>query len=141
MTGAAYIFVRSGGSWVEDAKLTPSDGVAADLFGQSVAISGDTAVVGAFWHATNGFLAGAAYVYVRDPVGGGWTEEQKLLPPMVGPGDQFGWDVAIDGDTIAVGSPDHAHAGVAEGGAYVFVRSPGGVWAEEAYQSILPTAI
>ena len=55
MTGAAHIFVRSGGSWVEDAKLTPSDGVAGDLFGQSVAISGDTAVVGAFWHATNVF--------------------------------------------------------------------------------------
>ncbi len=64
--GAAYVFVRSGGVWSQQAKLTASDAAASDHFGYSVAISGDTAVIGARGddHA-GGTSAGSAYVFVR----------------------------------------------------------------------------
>ena len=64
----------------------------------------------------NGTNAGAAYVFTRS--GGSWSQDQMLLPPTVVAGDQFGWDVAIDGDTIVVG----AHAQAPTGAVYVFVH-------------------
>ena len=62
-SGAAYIFVRSGTSWIQQAKLTASDAAAGDLFGQSVAVSGDTALVGAVDDGDAGRNSGSAYVY------------------------------------------------------------------------------
>ncbi len=115
----AYIFVEPPGGWVsttETAVITPSDGFYPDLFGLSVAASGDTIVVGAPG-------AGAAYVFVKPP--GGWvsaTETAKLTASDAGPGDGVGFSVAIDGDTVIVG----ASGGFGGGGAYVFVKPPGG---------------
>jgi FG-GAP repeat protein/thrombospondin type 3 repeat protein len=120
--GSAYVFVRSGGVWSEQQKLTASDGTAGANFGRPVAISGDTLVVGAV--AANVFR-GSAYVFVRS--GGVWSEQQKLTAGDGTPGVQFGRSVAIDGDTLVVG------AGGDDGGrgsAFVFVRS-GGVWSEQ----------
>lgn len=54
VAGAAYVFVRSGGAWVAQAKLTAADGAALDIFGYSVALSGDTALIGAPGHDTPG---------------------------------------------------------------------------------------
>lgn len=76
--GSAYVFVRSGTTWVEQQKLTASDGAAGDFFGISVAISGETIVVGAFGHGLGSNISdqGSAYVFVRN--GTTWTQQQKL---------------------------------------------------------------
>ena len=87
--GSAYVFVRSGTTWTEQQKLLAPDGRASDLFGGSVSVSGDTAVVGASFDDTPaGADAGSAYVFVRS--GTTWTEQQKLLAPDGAAGDNFG---------------------------------------------------
>jgi hypothetical protein len=122
--GAAYVFTRSGGAWTEQAKLVPSDGAAADRFGQAVAMSGDTVVVGAFWHDKGVNLdQGAAYVFTRS--GGTWTEQAKLTASDGSKDDQFGFSVAVSGDTAVIGAPSDD-----QGSAYVFTRA-GGSWTEQ----------
>ena len=77
--GAAYVFVRSDGTWSQMQKLTASDGAAGVLFGASVALDAETAVIGAAGNVEGGATgAGAAYVYTL--TGATWTEQQKLLP-------------------------------------------------------------
>ncbi|WP_437748065.1 DNRLRE domain-containing protein [Sorangium sp. So ce1504] len=101
---AAYVFVKSGGAWTQQARLVPGDGAAGDGFGASVAISADTAVVGAPW-GTGG--AGAAYVFVRS--GGVWVEGPQAKLAGSGPtGGAFGKTVAISGSSVIVGSPAYA---------------------------------
>jgi hypothetical protein len=110
--GAVYVFVRSGGVWVEQQKLIASDGVVNDRLGVGVAISGDTII------ARNNRTA--AYVFVRS--GNTWTEQQKLtVTEGVGP---YGNPVAIMGDTAVVGARTDDNF---RGAAFVFVRS-GNVW-------------
>jgi uncharacterized repeat protein (TIGR01451 family) len=124
--GSAYVFVRPGTEWVEQQKLQASDGAASDGFGGSVAVSGDTALVGA---ASDAAQTGAAYAFVRS--GTAWSQQQKLLASDAATGDLFGASVAISGDTALVGaSLDDTGAGVDAGAAYVFVRS-GTLWGEE----------
>jgi len=127
--GSAYIFVRSGMGWSQQAMLTASDGAASDNFGVSVAIDGNTVVVGA-WFADPTFTdQGAAYVFVRS--GTTWSQQQKLFAIDGAGGDLFGGSVAIGGDTVVVGAPlDDGTAGSNEGSAYVFVRS-GTVWSQQ----------
>jgi uncharacterized repeat protein (TIGR01451 family) len=115
----------------EQAHLIASDVAADDFFGNSIAVSGNTAVVGAFVDddPVRGANTGAAYVFVR--TGSTWTQQQKLTASDAAAGDRFGSAVAIDGDTIAVGSI-FADVG-AEGNAgkvYVFTRS-GSTWTEQ----------
>jgi hypothetical protein len=133
-SGSAYVFVRSGTGWSEQAKLLPSDGAAADQFGTSVAVDGDSAVVGAHWDDDQGFVSGSAYVFVRS--GTGWSEQAKLLPSDGAAGDGFGVGVAVDGDSAVVGAPGDDDQGSASGSAYVFVRS-GTTWSEQA--KLLPS--
>src|SRR5207247_2582238 len=73
--GAAYVFLRSGITWTEQQKLTPSDAAAGDFFGSALSVSGDTALVGAY---RSGLVTdvGSAYVFARS--GTSWTEQQKL---------------------------------------------------------------
>jgi hypothetical protein len=126
--GAAYVFVRSGGVWTEQQKLTASDGELLDEFGLSVAVSGNTAIIGSNALVDNG-RPGAAYVFVQD--NGVWTQQQKLLPSDSATGDAFGRSVAISGDTALIGAPDQeigSHK--SQGAAYVFVRSVG-VWTQQ----------
>ncbi len=101
--GAAYVFVRSGNSWVEEAKLQSPSTMLEDNFGAAVAIVGDTAVVGAPLFDGPGFNIGAAYVFVRN--GTTWTQQAQLVPPINGDGYAFGTSIAFDGDTIAIGAP------------------------------------
>ena len=127
--GAAYVFVRSGGTWAQQAKLTASDREANDQFGQAVAISGDTAVVGAHLNDDLGSMSGSAYVFVKP--GGGWanmTETTKLLPSDLVRLSQFGSAVGIDGDVVVVGAETDKHDGssIMYGSAYVFVKPDGG---------------
>jgi len=135
-TGSAHVFVASGISWEEQEKLVPFASPAGDLFGHSVAVSGDTAVIGAASDDTSsGGTAGSAYVFTRS--GSVWTEQQKLMPVDGAHGSQFGWSTAIVGDTIVVGAwLDDTPAGMDAGSAYVFVRS-GTSWMQQ--QKLLPS--
>jgi len=113
-TGAAYVFVRSGSTWSQQAKLTAADGAPRDSFGSSVALSGSTGVVGA---DANSSSTGAAYVFTR--AGGTWTQQIKLTASDGAPGDNFGNSLAIANSTAVVGAPDN-NSGI--GAAYVFVN-------------------
>lgn len=129
--GSAYVFERSNGIWTEQAKLTASDAAPGDMFGATVAIHGDTIVVGAVRADHEGQIdAGCAYVFVRSA--GVWTEQAKLVASDGEAEDLFGSAVAVHGDTALIGSPWDGHSGVSEAGsAYVFVRSSG-AWTQEA---------
>ncbi|MBI5762095.1 MAG: immunoglobulin domain-containing protein [Planctomycetes bacterium] len=125
--GAAYVFVRSGTVWTQQAKLTANDAAAGDAFGTSAAIYGDTVVVGA---PSASSAAGAAYVYVRS--GTVWTQQAKITAGDAAAGDEFGVAVALSGNTAVVGAAlDDAAAGSDQGSAYVFVRG-GTVWSQQA---------
>jgi hypothetical protein len=125
--GAAYVFVRSGDTWTQQAKLTAPDGAPADEFGFAAAISGDTIVVGARFAAIDGINGhGAAYVFVGS--GDTWTLQAKLAADDGATYDEAGFSVAIDGDTVLVGAP---FANASQGKAYVFMRT-GTDWAPEA---------
>ncbi len=128
-SGSAYVFVRSGTTWSQQAKLTASDGAASDLFGYSVAISGDTAIVGAYGDDDAGSDSGSAYVFVRS--GTTWSQQAKLTALDAAAVDCFGYSVAISGDTAIVGAYLDDDAGSASGSAYVFVRS-GTTWSQQA---------
>ncbi len=125
--GAAYVFVHDGAEFHEEARLASPDGLPGDLFGTSVAIRGDTAVVGAPGHDAAGQGAGAVYVFTR--TGSLWSLEAKLLPASSLAGDQFGKSVSLDGDALVVGAPQNGVNG--QGAAFVFVRS-GSAWSQEA---------
>lgn len=122
-----------GDSWVEAAKLTASDGGASllgDRFGFAVALSGDTALVGAGFADVDGiFTQGAAYVFVRS--GNDWSEQAKLVPSDGAQNDQFGTAVALSGDTALIGARiADVDGNVNQGAAYVFTRS-GETWSEQ----------
>jgi FG-GAP repeat/Divergent InlB B-repeat domain len=153
-SGAAYIFVRSTGNWSQQAYLKASNTESSDSFGYSVAISGETIVVGAVREDSvaagiNGNQAdnsatqsGAAYVFVRS--GGTWSQQAYLKASNTELGDFFGYSVAISGETIVVGANQEASNAVGvngnqadngatqSGAAYAFVRSSG-AWSQQAY--------
>jgi hypothetical protein len=106
----------------QTAKLRPGDGSAFQNFGSSVALAGETALVGApLEQDPNGRAAGAAYAFVRP--GDGWTQQSKRVPADGDAGDSFGRSVALDGDTALVGAEsDEELHGEHGGSAYVFER-------------------
>ena len=111
--------MRAGGGWFQQAKLTASDAAGGELFGSSVALDGDTAVVGANFDSDAGFASGSAYVFVRSS--GAWSQQAKLTASAAAMGDQFGKSVSISGDTVVVGANgDDTAAGADAGSAYVF---------------------
>jgi hypothetical protein len=141
--GAAYVFTRSGTTWSQQAYLKASNTEAGDLFGDSVAIDGDTVMVGAPYEASNAtgvdgnqgdnsaYAAGAAYVFTRS--GTTWSQQAYLKASNTGAGDLFGYSVAIDGDTVVIGAYGEAsnatgvdgnqgdNSALNAGAAYVFV--------------------
>ena len=161
--GAAYVFVRTGGAtgtWSQQAYLKASNTDGADQFGKSVAISGETIVVGASHEDSNATgvngdqtdnsasASGAAYVFVRTGgLTGTWSQQAYLKASNPTDGDVFGWSVAISGETIVVGAngEDSNALGVngdqtdesftLAGAAYVFTRTGGltGTWSQQAY--------
>ncbi|MGQ0620177.1 MAG: Calx-beta domain-containing protein [Panacagrimonas sp.] len=127
--GSAYVFVRSGSAWTQQAKLSANDGAGGDFFGFAVAVSSDTAVIGAFFDDSPNGNQGSAYVFVRSGVA--WTQQAKLTASDGAANDFFGRAVALSGDTAVVGAPlDDSPAGD-QGSAYVFVRS-GTIWTQQA---------
>jgi hypothetical protein len=125
--GSAYIFRREGFVWVEEAKLTTTDGLTAAGFGTSVAIDGEYAVVGTVLGDGNVSDAGSAYVFHRS--GTLWMEEARLTASDGLAFDDFGRSVSISGDHILVGAPSDDNGSFNEGSAYVF-RREGGAWTE-----------
>ena len=153
-SGAAYVFVRTGSTWSQQAYLKASNTEGGDFFGESVAVSGDTAVVGAIREdseaagvngnqANNGTSSsGAAYAFVR--TGSTWSQQAYLKASNPGAEDLFGFTVAVSGDAVVVGSPleDSSATGingnqfnnseVGSGAAYLFARM-GNTWSQQAY--------
>ena len=156
-SGAAYVFLRSGTTWTQQAYLKASEVInnhpfLGDQFGISVAVSGDTVVVGASNESSSttgvnstpnesASQAGAAYVFVRS--GTTWTQQAYLKASQVNASDTFGLSVAVSVDTVVVGgnledssttgvnsTPDESAAD--SGAAYVFLRS-GTTWTQQAY--------
>lgn len=132
--GQAYIYRESAGQWTEEAKLRGTPAAAGDQFGTAAAISGLTVVVGApFADCTDspGSDCGRAYPFNFD--GAQWVQASPLAPADLASNDQFGTEVAIDGDLCVVSSPyDDCDGGTADcGSVYVFHRS-GGTWSQEA---------
>jgi hypothetical protein len=124
--GAAYIHRFEAGAWTPSVKITASNAAAGDYFGQSVAVSGGTIVVGAQYSTD---LLGAAYVF--EMVDGAWSERSHLVASDASQNDIFGFDVDIDGDTIVVGAHSDDDRGLNSGSAYLF-RRDGAAWEESA---------
>ena len=117
-SGAAVVFTKADGIWTEQAKLVGDDTGAEDLLGQAVALSGETAVLGAPGDTPIGTGSGSAYVFVRSE--GVWTQQAKLTASDAAMGDQFSQSAAISGDTIITGAPMDDSLGGNSGSAYVF---------------------
>ncbi len=126
--GSAYVFTRNEGVWAQRQKLRASDAAPDSNFGISVGLSGGSIVVGAFGDSASGYYSGAAYVFVKGPAG--WTEQQKLTARDSAESLQFGYRVAISGNTVVVSAPGDARGTHTVGGAYVFERK-GATWAEQ----------
>ena len=127
--GSAYVFTRNGVSWTQQQKLTSNIGYFLDHFGHSVAISGDTVVVGAYSSGVTQFEQGVAYVFTRN--GTVWTQQQKLIANDPGEYDFFGGAVAISGNTLVVGAyGDTINGQETQGSLYVFTRN-GATWTQQ----------
>lgn len=148
-SGAAYVYTRSGGTWTQQAFIKASNAGTFDLFGFSVALSGDgsTLAVGAYLEGSSD--SGAAYVFTRS--GSTWTQQAVIRASNADANDWFGFKVALsfNGDTLAVTGYAEASATQADpadnsvtgaGAVYVFARS-GATWSQQAYlKSTFPEA-
>lgn len=128
--GQLYVYTRTGNTWTEQQRLAASDGAAGQQFGQLMAFSGDTIVVGSPLKTVGvNALQGQAYVFTR--TGTTWAETQMLTASDAAANDFFGFSVAIDGNTLVVGaSQKTVGANPAQGQVYVFTRS-GTTWSEQ----------
>ena len=128
--GSAYIFERDHGgvdNWGQVIKLLASDAQAGTRFGSSVAVDGDTVVVGADYDDENGTNAGSAYVFERNQGGdNNWGQLTKLMAPIGLPWDLFGCSVALSQDTLVVGAYWDSEIASSSGAVYVFERNQGG---------------
>lgn len=124
--GTVYIFERKD-SWQQVAELTPEDGQAEDLFGSSVAISGNTIIVGAQRSkTTNGIAKGAAYIFTKQ--GKIWQQASKLQASTGKAFDDFGNAVAIDGNiAIVAAKSNEVNGETARGSVYVY-KKQGDKW-------------
>lgn len=129
--GAAYVFVRSGGAWIEQARLVAPDAAAFDAFGVAVALDGDTAAVGASLDDHSGaFNAGSVWIFTRD--GAQWSVQARLQAPDAASSDAFGYALALQGGTLVVAAPsDDTPDGANAGSAWVFTGG-GAAWAPQA---------
>ena len=136
-SGSAYIFRRTGtNSWDGGTKILPSDGDFRELFGHSVAISGDYAIVGALNDDDNGSDSGSAYIFRRTGTTS-WDGGTEILPSDGASDDEFGNSVAISGDYAIVGARLDDDNGSASGSAYIFRRTGTNSW--DGGTKILPS--
>ena len=116
--GSAYVFTRSGTSWQQQAKLTAPDGAADDRFGRSVALSNNTALIGAMHKDDKGKNSGAAYVFARS--GNQWHMKKRLNAKDGSAGDVFGWNVALRGNHAVIAAKQDDDKGENSGSVYLF---------------------
>ena len=139
--GAAYIFTRSSGIWTQQAYIKADTVQTEDMFGEHLALDGNTLAVGAVGEDDGGSSSGAVYVFTRS--GSSWNQQARLKASNVQASDQFGRSLDIDGDTLAVGAIFEAGDATSIEGAYnenaplagavyVFTRSVD-VWTQQAY--------
>lgn len=121
-TGAAYVYRFDGSTWVEEQKLTASDGVEGDDFGVAVALEGNVIAVGADLDSN----LGACYVFTYD--GATWNEQQKILCPDSEAFSRFGWAIALSGDILLVGAFGVDDGAVANAGAAYLFSFDGASW-------------
>jgi len=124
-SGSAYVFRWNGAVWKQEQKLIPDDGADDDHFGNTVSVSGNVALIGAYRNNDYGESSGSAYVYRWN--GTAWFQEQKLIPYLGAAGDFFGCSVSISGDVALVGAYGNDINGSDSGSAYVF-RWNGTAW-------------
>ncbi len=127
--GALYVFTESNGTWSQTQKLAASDGATNDSFGESVALEGSTALIGAYNATINGHIwQGAVYFFTES--NGSWSEGQKLTASDGTAGTNFGNAVALNGSTALIGA-DASTVGsnTYQGKAYLFTES-GGNWSQ-----------
>ena len=129
LSGSAYVFLRTGTTWTQQAKLLASDGSRVDRFGTSVSLVNNTAIIGAPADDDNGSFTGSAYVFTR--TGTIWTQQAKLLASDSNEYDNFGTSVFLDDDTALIGAPYDDDNGLDAGSAYVFTRA-GFNWTQQA---------
>jgi FG-GAP repeat len=116
--GRVFIYEFENGQWVEKAVIAPSLDTLGDWLGASVALQGDRLAVGAPKNGT-----GRAYVFDRQ-ANGTWVQQALFTPPVVTPtGDEYGWAVALDGDTVAVGAIAYDSPVINAGGVFVYVKA------------------
>ena len=138
--GAAYILYNKAGNWVQIKKITDLTRSSLDLFGWSVAISGDYAIVGGYRDSKDASEAntlgasGSAYIFKKDQGGlDNWGQVKKITASTRAAGDVFGYSVAISGEFVIVGaiSEDENASEVAtlsnSGSAYIFKKDQGGL--------------
>ncbi len=124
--GAVYIYEKPSSGWEdmnETVKLTAPDAATGDNFGKSVAISGDSAVIGSHSDDNTYLNAGAAYLFKKNPAG--WasgSEVSKFTASDAAAHDAFGNSVAIDGNTVVVGAYNNDDAGTNSGSVYLFQK-------------------
>jgi parallel beta-helix repeat protein len=133
--GSAYIFYNNSGTWEQKQKIVASDRAASDRFGQSVSISGDYAIVGAYEEDEDAgggntlSMAGSAYIFYNNS--GTWEQKQKIVASDRAAGDYFGYSVSISGDYAIVGAyQEDQDAGggntlSSAGSAYIFYNNSG----------------
>ena len=121
--GSAYVYVRNGSNWTQQATLYTNSVATGDEFGYAVALNGGTAIVGAPQYDREA-ADGSAYVFVRS--GTNWTPQQQLTANPQQANSFFGSSVAADGDLAAVGAP------FLPGAVYVFGRT-NGIWSQQDF--------
>jgi alpha-tubulin suppressor-like RCC1 family protein len=130
-SGAAYIYARSGNSWIFQYKIFASDAEPSDNFGSGVAISGNLAIVGAHMEDSGGSNAGAAYVFANTSANI-WIEQAKLTSDLPNANAQFGRDVGISGNQVIVSAHNDGTLGTLAGAAFIFANTSGNQWVQQA---------
>ncbi|MDZ4289065.1 MAG: choice-of-anchor D domain-containing protein, partial [Prosthecobacter sp.] len=130
--GCAYVFLRVGKVWGQQAKLVPDDVANMDYVGHSVSLFGNVALVGSDGADLPGQAnAGAAYVFERS--GASWTQQTKLTASGGAASDGFGIYVALNDGLALIGAPgDDTGAGMDAGSAYLFAENSSGLWTQQA---------
>jgi len=129
LAGGAYVFERSGSSWIEREKIVPAGLSASDNFGNAIAIDGDRIAFGVYRDDDAGSNAGAVYVFRRLSATN-WTQEAKLTAGEAKEYDYAGYSVDIDGTRVVAGAYRFDNGGTDTGAAFVFERQPTGAWAQ-----------
>ncbi len=128
-SGSAYIFEKINNTWMQTQKLTTSDSMPQDRFGNAVSIHGNTAVSAMASGDIGGISTGAVYVYQKD--GSGWSEDTRLTPDDASDYDSFGVSTDIYENIIVVGAWMDDDNGSNSGSAYIFEKM-NGTWEQTA---------